>query len=107
MASFAIGMDSFWGGMRRAAHGHWAADRDSPGVAAPESRPQMGGRFVDSLARGCLVWAFDTGCFHTRLAYGALRALDDAGVRVLRIVRLGFRMGGEPRTGDEPICASV
>ncbi|MCC7342718.1 MAG: hypothetical protein IT170_16670 [Bryobacterales bacterium] len=71
--------------------GHWVAVGDAMGVAAPESRPQMGGRFMDSLARDGLVWAFDAGCSHTRLAYGALWALGgDADVRVLRIVRLGF-----------------
>ena len=58
-----------------------------PGRGRGESRPQTGGRSVDSLARGCLVWAFDAGCLRARLAYGALRALGgDAGVRVLRIV---------------------
>ena len=50
----------------------------------------MGGRFMDSLARGCLVGAFDAWSSHTLLAYGALRALGgDTDVRVLRIVRLG------------------
>ncbi|MCC6265496.1 MAG: hypothetical protein IT169_18125 [Bryobacterales bacterium] len=61
-------------------HGHWAEDGEAAGVAAGESRPQMGGRFVDSLREVVLVWVFDSGRLHTRLAYGALRALGgDAG----------------------------
>ncbi|MCC6262872.1 MAG: hypothetical protein IT169_04775 [Bryobacterales bacterium] len=51
------------------------------GVSAGESRPQTGGRFVDSLREAALVWSFDAGRLHTRLAHAALRALGgDAGV---------------------------
>ena len=42
----------------------------------PESRPQMGGRSVDSLARGYLVWAFDAGCLHTRLGVPSMGRIE-------------------------------
>ena len=77
--------------------GHWPVNRDVVGVAAGESHPQMGGRFMDSLARDCLVWAFDAGCSHARMAYDALWALDgNTGARAVHSVGLlisGFGMG--------------
>ena len=74
--------------------GHRAMDREVSGVAAG-SRARK--RAVASWTRwreAALVWAFDTGRSHTRLAYGALRALggnpDARAVHSLWLLISGF-----------------
>ena len=83
-------------------------DREVSGVAAGSRARKRAVAPWSRWREAALVWAFDTGRSHTRLAYGDLRALDvNPGVRVLRVVRLGDCMEKPPPAGDGPICASV